>query len=92
MPVRHQPVAAGMILLGLERRVAVLDPDFQRLHFHQRPRGDEDFDPLQMVREHRQRQRAFLAMRAINQRWLDVNRPALDVAHNGIEANGARWL
>ena len=46
MSVRHQPVAAGVVLLGLERRVAVLEPDFQLLQFRQRTLGNEDPDTL----------------------------------------------
>jgi hypothetical protein len=48
--------------------------------------GHEDGDTLQVVGEHRQGPGPFLAVLAVKQRRLDVDGPALDVRHDGIEA------
>ena len=90
MAVGHQPVAARMILHRLELRMVVLDPDLDGLQFPQRLGRHEDSDALEMVGQHGERLRAFLAMLAVNQRRLDVDLPSLDLTHHRVEAHGGR--
>jgi hypothetical protein len=90
--VAPQPAHARVVLHGAERGVVALDPDLELAHLRQPVLGDEDRDPLQMIREHPERARALVGVLARQHVGVDVDGPALDLFQYGIEADAPRAL
>ena len=76
-----------MVLHRRQLRVLVLDPDADLLQILQRLALDQDGDALEVVGEHAQRARAFLCVRPLQQRRIDVHGEAMQLLHDRVEAH-----
>ena len=85
--IGNKPAFARMILHRFEARMIVLNPNLDCLHLGELLLRYEDFDALQMIRQHRQCLGSFIGMNSIKQRRFDMDRPTFDVPRNGIKAD-----
>ena len=70
----------------------VFDPDADLLQLLQRLALDQDRDALEVVGEHAQRARPLLGVFALQERGVDVNREAVHLLHDRVEARARRGL
>ena len=83
--VAFQPIPTRVILHGAERRIFVLNPNLHGPNLFQPLRRQQNGDPVQLIGQHSQGARAFLAVFPIDQCRFNMNRPALDLSNHRIE-------